>query len=403
MAKHDWPKIFEMIAKEIGVTDNWGALARAVAARTGNMPRTTLQSGIERELGRTFATPAELVSFLNDDESDPLSPLANTMLELVRGRGGRDTVFSVLDLSNRFDRSPSSVLSAAEELRDAGYYINTTEEGVVMPKMIAPSYTRIPIEVWTEPADTHRFGVISDTHLGNRCARLDVGEALYDIFEEEGIETVLHGGNLIDGECRYNQAELIAHGVEGQISYAAKHYPQREGIITRFLSADDHEGWWAQNIGFDIGRHMENGFRERGRTDLRWLGHMEVDLQLSEENPRTVLRIMHPGGGSSYATSYQVQKFSESWQGGEKPSVALYGHYHKTGYFYPREVHCFLMGTAEDQTMWMRKKRLAAHVGGWIIEVHITKMGGIGRVKSEWFPFYDRGYYTPWDYASMFE
>jgi len=51
--------------------------------------------------------------------------------------------------------------------------------------------------------------------------------------------------------------------------------------------------------------------------------------------------------------------------------------------------------------MWMRKKRLAAHVGGWIIEIHITEMGGIGRVKSEFFPFYDKGYYTPWDYSSM--
>jgi predicted phosphodiesterase len=403
MARHNWTKVFEII-REVNVTDDWPALARAVAARTGHMPRTTLLSGIERELGRSFATPAELLAHLNGDDSDPLSPLANAMLELVRGRGGRDTVFAVVDLSNRFDRSPSSVLSAAEELRDAGYYLNTTEAGVVMPKQIAPSYNRIPVEVWTRPASIHRYGLISDTHLGNRCARLDVANALYDIFQEEGIETVLHGGNLIDGECRFNTAELIAHGVEGQIAYAAKHYPRRKGITTRFLSADDHEGWWAQRIGFDIGRHMESQFHKLGRTDLMWLGHMEVDLELDPDNPRAVLRIIHPGGGSSYATSYQVQKFAESWTGGEKPSVALYGHYHKAGWFYPREVHCFLMGTAEDQTMWMRKKKLAAHVGGWIIEIHITEMGGVGRVKGEFFPFYDRKYYhQDWSYSSMFQ
>lgn len=399
--KYDWTQVFDII-KEVGVTDDWPSLARAVAARIGSMPRTTLLTGIERELGRSFASPSELLGFLTGDEADALSPLANAMLILVRGKGGRDTMFSVMDLSNRFDRSSSSVLSAAEELRGAGYYINATEDGVVMPKMITPTYNSIPVEAWTQPASIHRFGLVSDTHLGNRCARLDVVNALYDIFQEEGVKTVLHGGNLVDGECRYNQAELLAHGVEGQIAYAAKHYPQREGIVTRFLSADDHEGWWAQRIGFDIGRHMENQFHKLGRNDLQWLGHMEVDLQLNEDNPRSVLRIMHPGGGSSYATSYQVQKFSESWQGGEKPVVALYGHYHKTGYFYPREVHCFLMGTCEDQTMWMRKKKLAAHVGGWIIEIHITKMGGVGRVKSEWFPFYDKNYFTQWDYASMF-
>jgi predicted phosphodiesterase len=400
--KYNWTQVFDII-KEVGITDDWGSLARAIAARIGRMPRTTLLTGIERELDRTFATPAELVAFLSDDEESALSPLANAMLVLVRGRGGRDTVFSVMHLSNRFDRSPSSVLAAAEELRSAGYYINATEDGVVMPKMITPSHNSIPVEVWTQPASVHRFGLISDTHLANRCARLDVAEALYDIFASEGVETVLHAGNLIDGECRFNQAELLAHGVEGQIAYAAKHYPRREGITTRFLSADDHEGWWAQRIGFDIGRHMENQFHKLGRTDLQWLGHMEVDLQLSESNPRSVLRVMHPGGGSSYAISYQVQKFSESWQGGEKPAVAVYGHYHKAGYFYPREVHCFLSGCAEDQTMWMRKKKLAAHVGGWVIEIHITKMGGVGRVKSEWFPFYDKGYFTQWSYAEMFK
>lgn len=759
MAKHDWKQVFEII-QQIGATySDWGALARAVAARTGSMPRTTLMTGIERELARTFATPSELAAYLSGNDEEAMSPLANAILALVQG-SGRDTVFSVHGLSERFDRSGSSILSAADELRQADYYVNVTGESIVMPKMITPSYDSIPVEVWTQPASIHRFGLVSDTHLGNRCARLDVVNALYDIFQSEGIETVLHGGNLVDGECRFNTAELVAHGVEGQIAYAAEHYPQRDGITTRFLSADDHEGWWAQRIGFDIGRHMDNQFHKHGRDDLRWLGHMEVDLQLSKNNPRSVLRIMHPGGGSSYATcfddtteiltqsrgwvlfadlqpddsvatlnpeteeleyqcptaytdepysgemvnlanrsmnllvtpnhrmwvrrpwhkwpsnkgtgkqsnqeyqfveakdikgrdwvlprtakwaghhideiklpavaplehgrlkynfsslparsflrllgwyvaegnlnhtnrqieiaqnpgakqdeiaalvealgykpyvwgakvritsrqlyeyvkglglgtarekfvpafiknltpeliweflegylrgdgckaprgksksvkwhsmttasrrladdlqellvkvglsgtirhrtqtehfigdsrvkasdnfvvsinyawreaalptpsrvsysgriycvsvpnqiilvrrggravftgnSYQVQKFSESWQGGNKPSLALYGHYHKAGYFYPREVHSFLMGTTEDQTMWMRKKKLAAHVGGWIIEVHITEMGGVGRVKGEFFPFYDQNYYQDWNYASMWE
>jgi len=402
--KHNWERILSII-KEIGAgIAEWEALARAIAARTGHMPRKTLTDGLRRELERSFASPSELAAFLNDEDENTISPLASAMLDHLRGRGGRDVVFSAIALSDRFDRSPSSVLSAAEELHAAGYNIVITEGDVTLPAVLAPSFTKIPVEVWTKSASVYRFGLVSDTHLANRCARLDTLNALYDLFEAEGIETVLHAGNLIDGEFKWNAMELVAHGVEGQIAFAAKNYPAREGMVTRFLSADDHEGWWAKGPGFDIGRHMENQFGRAGRDDLRWLGHMEVDLSLTEDpDSRAVLRIMHPGGGSSYATSYQIQKFAESWQGGEKPAVAIYGHYHKAGYFYPREVHSFLAACVEDQTIWMRKKKLAAHVGGWIIEIHITAMGGVGRVKGEFIPFYDRGYYASWDYSSMWE
>jgi hypothetical protein len=36
----------------------------------------------------------------------------------------------------------------------------------------------------------------------------------------------------------------------------------------------------------------------------------------------------------------------------------------------------------------MRGKRLPAHVGGWIIEVHVTEDGTVTRCKGEWIPFY---------------
>jgi hypothetical protein len=61
------------------------------------------------------------------------------------------------------------------------------------------------------------------------------------------------------------------------------------------------------------------------------------------------------------------------------------------------------MGTVCDQTIWMRKRRMEAHVGGCILEVQVSAMGGLGRVKHEFFPFYDAGYYRHWDYRDMFD
>lgn len=106
------------------------------------------------------------------------------------------------------------------------------------------------------------------------------------------------------------------------------------------------------------------------------------------------MRVVHPGGGSSYAISYTDQKRVESYQGGEKPSIELAGHYHKFNYGYPREVHAMQTGCTCDQTMFMRKKKLAAHVGFTVVKIaQDSKDGHVTRFSPEWNPFYDNGYY----------
>jgi len=104
--------------------------------------------------------------------------------------------------------------------------------------------------------------------------------------------------------------------------------------------------------------------------------------------------VVHPGGGSAYAISYTDQKRTESYQGGEKPQIEIVGHYHKFNQGYPREVHTIQCGCTCDQTLFMRKKRLQAHVG--FVEVKIKQekdTGIVKRVSVEWFPYFDRGFY----------
>jgi predicted phosphodiesterase len=110
------------------------------------------------------------------------------------------------------------------------------------------------------------------------------------------------------------------------------------------------------------------------------------------------LRVLHPGGGSSYAISYTSQKIVESYTGAEKPDILFDGHYHKAGYNYIRGVHVVQTGCTQDQTPFMRKKRLAAHLGGWIIEFTVDTNGAVIRFKQEWIPFFDKAYYKKWEY-----
>jgi len=243
-----------------------------------------------------------------------------------------------------------------------------------------------------------RFGVIADTHLGSKHCRLDVCEALYDWFAAEGITTVLHAGNWIEGEARFNKHELVdgAHGMQPQLDYFVEHYPQRRGVRTIYVAGDDHEGWYAQREGVDIGRMLQQTARIAGRSDLEYAGYKEAFFALEHPDSGRHARLLldHPGGGSAYATSYAAQKRVEAAQGGEKPAIWIFGHWHKLGYFVVRNVHCVLAPCTKDLDTFGRKKGLEYVIGGAIIEAWQDEGGAITGFTPRFRTFFDRGYHN---------
>jgi predicted phosphodiesterase len=236
------------------------------------------------------------------------------------------------------------------------------------------------------------LGFITDTHLCSKFQRLDVLDYAYDIFEERGIKTVLHAGNIVDGESKVNTHDLLVHGIAEQAHYVIEHYPAKKGITTYYIDGDDHEGWWFQREGIEFGRYLMFEALAAGRDDLKYMGYMENDVEMVPGNKKTVIRIVHPGGGSSYAHSYTAQKIVESYTPGEKPSILLIGHYHKANFGVIRGVHCIQGGCTQDQSTFMRKKRLEAHVGFWILTVELDSNGAVSRFLPEFFNFFDKGY-----------
>lgn len=310
----------------------------------------------------------------------------------------RKNVWSVEQIADHFDVAPKHVKDVMSGLRKAGHNIQIVHTGVELSRDIPASKPSV-IDISKLEGKRVRFGLTADNHLGSRYCRLDVLNALFDIWAKEGITEVYQLGNMIDGEARFNKFDLIAYGIEGQSTYFAKHWPKRKGITTYFITGDDHEGWYVQREGIDIGRHLQNTAEKMGRDDLKYLGHMEHDLVFKGKKRNAIMRLIHAGGGSAYATSYSVQKIVESYQGGEKPNILLVGHYHKAEYGYPREVHVVQAGCTEDQTPFMRKNKIQAHLGGWIVEFVVTPDGQISRFKTEWIPFFDKGHYDrAWKY-----
>lgn len=234
-----------------------------------------------------------------------------------------------------------------------------------------------------------RFGVVSDTHIGNHHEMLhELGEA-YEVFRREGIERVYAPGNLLDGEKTYRgqEYEIYVMGADNVVANLARVWPKVKGITTYHVASSTcHEGFYLKNSGLLIGKLIA-----RERPDLEYLGLDEHDVVLHDGPARPTLRIIHPGGGASYAESYRPQKIVESYGGGEKPTMLAIGHYHKAGFYDIRDVMTFQAACLERQTPFMRKHSIAARLGFWIIECRFTESGSLRRIRHEYFKYYVGG------------
>jgi hypothetical protein len=252
-------------------------------------------------------------------------------------------------------------------------------------------------EIVSDAHGRYKIGAVGDTHLGSKYERLDCLTHFYGWAAEQGVRLFLHAGNYVDGDASFNVHDLHTHGLDPQLQYLAQHYPRIEGCETWAVTGADHEGWWAKREAVDVGRYTQNVMCEAGRTDWRDVGYMEsyIKLRDARSGKTGMLHLMHPGGGSAYAISYQPQKIVEAYDGGDKPSVLLIGHYHKASYQLTRNVHAFQVGCFQDQTPFMRQKKLSAHVGGWVIELEQDEAtGAIIAARGEYRNYFVRDYYS---------
>lgn len=303
--------------------------------------------------------------------------------------------YTLVELANKLNVAPRFVEQAVERLKAKKHNVSLGDGAIEIEKIPKP-LDRLVVNArdFVEDGEWRKFGALGDTHLASKYSRLDVLRCAYKIYEAEGITTVYHTGNIVDGECRFNKHDLVTRsGMAAQIEYLINEYPNVKGITTYFVVGDDHEGWWAQREGIDVGAYIEAEAEKAGRNDLKYIGYLERDIELKGKRGSAAVRIMHSGGGSAYAVSYTTQKIVESLQGGEKPRILYVGHHHKFEHGYPREVHTIQTATTEDQTPFMRKNKIQAHVGVTINRFHQADTGEINRFAVEFIPWYDKDFY----------
>jgi hypothetical protein len=234
-----------------------------------------------------------------------------------------------------------------------------------------------------------RFGVLGDNHFGSKYERLDVVHALYQIYAAHNITAVYHTGNWIEGEASFNKDDINIFGVDNQFDYLFRKYPKHEGMTTYFVGGDDHEGWYTKKSGINLATMWRAKQAEHGRYDMVYLGYMEADVEIplpGSDDP-LVVRVVHPGGGSAKSISLSSQNIVDSWHPDEYVDLLLVGHYHKS-HLLPdyKGVAIVQTGTGQDKTPFMKKNRLAVHIGGWIVSAGRMSDGGLV-ISGSYIPF----------------
>lgn len=110
--------------------------------------------------------------------------------------------------------------------------------------------------------------------------------------------------------------------------------------------------------------------------------------------PNELIVVRRNGKIAIIGNSYAPQKIVESYQGGQKPTILLVGHYHKAEYGFPREVHVVQAAATQDQTPFLRKHKIQSHLGGWTISFVQSQEGLIHAFTPRFDNFYDRDFYT---------
>lgn len=227
----------------------------------------------------------------------------------------------------------------------------------------------------------YKFGGLSDLHIGSNYTNEEEIAAAIDDCNREGCEMLLLPGDITEGMSGRDGHiyELTHLGYKAQRAAAVSLLSAFHGPVKAI--SGNHDLWYMSKgdagalIVEDICRML---------PDAEYLGEHEGSVYFNGAR----VDLWHGEDGSSYALSYRLQKIVESLEGGTKPNMILTGHDHKAGYFPNlRNVQAIMTGCLEHQTPWMRRKKLAAYVGYWMIEIKVRD-GHIIKVAPEWTSLY---------------
>ena len=207
---------------------------------------------------------------------------------------------------------------------------------------------------------------ISDSHLASKHDRIDILNYLYKKAEENGIDAVLHCGDILDGMYtnRPQQVyELKCHGFDEHLDYVVKKYP-KSNIKTYFIGGN-HLDTYVRNGGSDMGRAIS-----REREDLIYLNPDTAKIKFGNLG----ILMHHGSGGKAYSVSYKLQRYAETVDD-KDVQIIMQGHFHNAMYMYYMGKHCFQVGALVDENNWSRSLGLKNEKSCYWVDIECDSKG----------------------------
>lgn len=275
---------------------------------------------------------------------------------------------------HKYALSPLELDGLLEYLDLKGYEINVKEQnGDNFLKLKNVRYTEKTVKADMDDLEHIKLMIISDTHMGSKLEQRTLINKMYEEAYCRGITTVLHCGDVVDGDYRNKRPahpyDLFCQGASQQLANVIDNYPMVEGIKTYFITGS-HDETHFLNGGFKMGA----GIAER-RDDLVFLGPNQAMFYAG--CARVPILIRHPGGGCSKSLSYKPQEAINKIDEKTKPKILLMGHYHKSYCMYYNDIYAILVPCLVDQTEFMKMNDLQNVVGGVFLDLYVDKKGNI--------------------------
>jgi len=300
----------------------------------------------------------------------------------IRGIVKKEVGISLDRLCDILDISANHAKQEISDLESQGYKFHISEEDKVHQITHLQENGLIYDATKLFEGRDLRIGIVSDTHGGsNKEAKKELN-TMYEVFKKAEIKVVYHAGDMTAGRGVYRgqDRDLRLWGQDEQVQSVIKTYPKVEGITT-------------YTIG---GNHDECLFQTAGapdplvaiasaRKDIKYLGQIEANVKLANN---AILRLSHPDGGGAYALSYLPQKYINAMEGGSKPDIIVFGHWHTSFYMNYRNIHSLNAGCFERQNTLLLRKGIMPVIGGWIVDIHISKEGNVNQFAPKFTKFF---------------
>lgn len=304
------------------------------------------------------------------------------------------------ELSRRLNKPKKKVLEFVEHLKQCGYEITIPEDTDQVTLSIGLKDSYHSTGAYKRFGKKFKFGAISDTHSGSKHQQPGLWDKAYEVFSEEDVDFVAHGGDVTDGGggtgYRGHAKDVFIWEVDEQKTQMVDRYPRAKKrkeprevtllffneekktheIITLVISGN-HDDWDMSALGYDI---VEQICRER--EDLIYLGRLSGRFECNGVR----FKVLHPAGGQGYAKSYKPQRLIEgdiskhilALEGEDGDvDILLLGNWHHYHFIHYMGTYSFTLPCLKTTDDFHETRGLTPFLGVVVVEITLDKDGDI--------------------------